>query len=231
MSDGWVRCSAAAARPSWPCSAIATNPSSRDSMHSIDISMNAINRIDWTRSTSPDLRWQRWAHQRPDLRSSRGRDPRPLGARPALRGHRAPLRGRGGRTPARLASASSTRSPGRVPSASGAAARAPVRQRARGDDRRPGRADGARRTRGDLPQRLAGRGRREPRRAGLPRSEPVPGEQRARGRAAHLERAAPGRPDRVLGGAQRPPLDGADRRRCGGRLRRPAERLRADARA
>ena len=55
-----------------------------------------------------------------------------------------------------------------------------VGSRARRDDRRPGRADGEGGAEGDLPLRLAGRGRREPLRQHLSRPEPLPGEQRAR---------------------------------------------------
>ena len=44
--------------------------------------------------------------------------------------------------------------------------------------------------------------------------------------AQHQQRAAPLRPDRPVRGRQgRHVLDGADRRRCGSRIRRPAERL------
>ena len=51
---------------------------------------------------------------------------------------------------------------------------------ARRDDRRPGGADGEGRPQGDLPLRLAGRGRREPLGQHVSRPEPLPGEQRAR---------------------------------------------------
>ncbi len=66
--------------------------------------------------------------------------------------------------------------PARRRTAVGAAARGTVRQRARRDDRQPGRAAGPGRAEGDLPVRLAGRRRREPGRADLPRPEPVPGQ-------------------------------------------------------
>ena len=56
--------------------------------------------------------------------------------------------------------------------------RQPV-QRARRAHRRPGRPDGAGGPRGDLPLRLAGRRRREPRRRDVSRPEPLSGEQRA----------------------------------------------------
>ena len=66
-----------------------------------------------------------------------------------------------------------------------------------GLSRRPGRADGQGRPEGDLPLRLAGRGRRQPRRR-LTRPEPVPGEQRPPDRAADQQRAAARRPDRMV---------------------------------
>ncbi len=53
---------------------------------------------------------------------------------------------------------------------------------------------------GDLPLRLAGRRRREPRGRHLSRPEPLPGEQRAGARAAAEQRAPARRPDREGGG-------------------------------
>ena len=96
----------------------------------------------------------------------------------------------------------------------------------RRDDRWPGRADGACRARRDLPLRLAGRRRREPRGRHVPRPEPLPRQLRPGARAAHLERAPARRPDRARGGERRHVLAGADRGRCRGRLRRAAQRLR-----
>ena len=55
-------------------------------------------------------------------------------------------------------------------------------------DRQPGGAAGARRAAGDLPERLAGGGRREPGRADVSRPEPLPRQQRAAGRAPHQRR-------------------------------------------
>ena len=81
---------------------------------------------------------------------------------------------------------------------------------------------------GDLPLRLAGRGRRQHRRADVPGPEPLPGEQRPDGGAAHQPGAAARRPDRARRGQGRAPLVRADHRRRRGRLRRPAQRLRAD---
>ena len=48
--------------------------------------------------------------------------------------------------------------------------------------------------------RLAGRGRRQPRRADLPRPEPLPRQLGAGGRAPHQQRAAPPGPDRARRG-------------------------------
>ena len=103
--------------------------------------------------------------------------------------------------------------------------------RARRPHRQPGRAAGARRPEGDLPQRLAGRGRREPQRPDLPRPVALPGELGAGRRAPHQQRAAARRPDRAghRGADRHHRLDGADRRRRRGRLRRSAQRLRAHA--
>src|SRR5262249_45971611 len=62
---------------------------------------------------------------------------------------------------------------------------------ARRDNRQPGGADGEGGPEGDLSLWLAGGRRREPRRVALPRPEPLPGEQRAVGRAPHQQRATP----------------------------------------
>ncbi len=79
---------------------------------------------------------------------------------------------------------------------------------------------------------LAGGGRRQPLRAGLPRPEPLRRQQRSGRRPAHQQRPAAGRPDRVgrerrRGGERPPPLDGPDRGRRRSRLRRRPQRLRA----
>ena len=109
-------------------------------------------------------------------------------------------------------------------------ARAAVRRRARRADGQPGGAAGEGRPEGDLPQRLAGRRRREPRRDDLSRPVAVPGELRADGRAPDQQRASACRPDPLGGGQARPRLVRADRRRRRGGVRRAAERLRVDAR-
>ena len=80
----------------------------------------------------------------------------------------------------------------------------------------------------DLPLRLAGRRRREPGRAHLPRPEPLSGELRPGARPTAEQRPAARRPDRARRGPERDVLARSDRRRRRGRLRRPAERLRAD---
>ena len=58
--------------------------------------------------------------------------------------------------------------------------------------------------------------------------EPLSGELRPRARAADLERAPAGRPDRPRRGRRREVLARAHRGRCRGGLRRAAERVRAD---
>ncbi len=63
----------------------------------------------------------------------------------------------------------------------------------------------------------------------VPGPEPLPGQQRAGAREADQQRAAARRPDRLVRGSQRHVLARADRRRRRGRLRRPAQRVRADA--
>ena len=105
-----------------------------------------------------------------------------------------------------------------------------LHQRARRDDRQPGRAAGARRPQGDLPVRLAGRGRRQPRRADLPRPEPLPGQLGAGCRPPDQQRADARRPDHAgpKSGSDDIRLVRADRGRRRGRLRRRAQRLRAD---
>ena len=131
----------------------------------------------------------------------------------------------------RAASSRSTRSPGSAPSGCGTSSTATrLRPRARRAHRQPGGAERAGRPAGDLPVRLAGRRRRQLGRPDLPGPEPVPGQLGAAGRAPDQQRAAAGRPDR---GRRRrharvAALARPDRRRRRGRLRRPAERVRAD---
>ena len=153
----------------------------------------------------------------------------PLARRPSVGGRGADLHGHGRRPAARLGLPRADARPPRRGAALGARPARRARARARRDHRRPGRADGEGRARGDLSLGLAGRGRREPRRQHLSRPEPLPREQRADLRQAAEQRAAARRPDRLVGGAQRHALVRADPRRRGGRLRRPAQRLRADA--
>ena len=94
---------------------------------------------------------------------------------PRWSGIDARLHRRGRRPAARLgADRAHARAPRRR-EALAAAARGGLRQRARRAHRRPGGADGEGRAQGDLPLRLAGRRRRQPRRAGLSRPEPLPG--------------------------------------------------------
>ncbi|CAA9307258.1 MAG: Isocitrate lyase, partial [uncultured Gemmatimonadaceae bacterium] len=162
--------------------------------------------------------------------SARGAGTRPrLAPRRPLRRRHAPVLDRRRRAPAGVGAHRAHPRPARRRAAVGAAHRARLRPRVRRPHRRPGRADGARRARGHLPLRLAGRGRRQPRRADLPRPVALPGQLGAQRRPAHQPGAAARRRDRGRRGeARRPPLVRADRGRRRGRLRRPAQRVRAD---
>ena len=112
--------------------------------------------------------------------------PRPSSDAERWRGHRPRLHAGRRRAAARLASASSTRSP------SSGAERLWELLHTEDYVHALGALTGnqavqqvQRRPQGDLPLRLAGRGRRQPRRADVPRPEPLPGEQRP---AASCER-------------------------------------------
>ena len=85
-----------------------------------------------------------------------------------------------------------------------------------------------RRSPGDLPLGVAGRRRRQPRRADVSRSEHLSGEQRPGARQAPEQRAHARRPDRLERGEDRPLVDGADRGRRGSGFRRTRARVRAD---
>ena len=148
--------------------------------------------------------------------------------RPPLAGHRAAVFSGGRARAARSLPRRAHDRPARGRAALGAHQRRRADRRPRRRDRRPGGADGAGRPEGDLPLRLAGGRRGEPRRAHLPRPEPLPGEQRSLARAAPQQRAAARRPDRLQRGPRRHLLARADRRRRGGRLRRRPQRVRAD---
>ena len=104
-----------------------------------------------------------------------------------------------------------------------------LRQRARRADRQPGDAAGQGRPEGDLPVRLAGRGRRQHRRRDVSGPVAVSGQLGAAGRQAHQQHASL-RADQIQHAEGKDDIDylRADRRRCRSRLRRRAERLRAD---
>ena len=121
----------------------------------------------------------------------------PVVDRPPLAGDRAAVFGGGRARAARSLPRRAHARPARGRAALGASQRRRADRRARRRDRRPGGADGSGRARGDLPLRLAGGRRGEPRRAHLPRPEPLPGEQRSLARAAPQQRAAARRPDRL----------------------------------
>ena len=160
----------------------------------------------------------------PDGIGQRRRRPR------ALRRHPPRLHPGGRRAPVRLASASATRWPRWAPPGCGTCCRRePYRADAGRADRQPGGAAGQGRAEGDLPVRLAGRGRRQHRGRDVSGPVAVSGRFGAERGAPDQRRAAPLRPDRAVRGRRgRYLLDGADRRRRGSRLRRRAERLRAD---
>ena len=110
----------------------------------------------------------------------------------------------------------------------GARARRGLRRRARRAHRRPGRRDGE----GGPARRSTCRGWQVAADANLssqtyPDQSLYPANSVPAGGAAHQQRAAARRPDRVGRGRARR-HDGADRRRRRGRVRRHAERLRAD---
>ena len=151
---------------------------------------------------------------------------------PRWAGIRRTYTARGRRRPARPGPRGAARSPGAAPSGCGSSlhTRHP-RPGARRAHRQPGRAAGPGRARGDLPVRLAGRRRRQPGRPDVPR--PVACTRRTRcprSSAGSTTRCcAPTRSSSPRAAAD-PRLAGADRRRRRGRLRRPAQRLRAHAR-
>ncbi len=100
---------------------------------------------------------------------------------------------------------------------------------ARRHHRQPGDAAGARRAQGHLPLRLAGRGGQQRGVVDVPRPEPLPRQQRARpwSAASTTRSSAPTRSSTPRARPRRE-LAGADHRRRRGRLRRAAQRLRAD---
>ncbi len=154
--------------------------------------------------------------------ASRGRSPSPFSARRPLVRDRAALHGRGRRAAPRLRPRRADARAARRRAAVGAHPPPAGRAVARGDDRQPGGPAGQGGPRGDLPLRLAGRRRREPRRPDVPRPEPVPGRQRPPRRAAHQPGADPRRPG--------PPRRGAPRDATGSRRSSPTPRRASAAR-
>ncbi len=165
--------------------------------------------------------------RRPD--ADRRRTPGDLGHRSSLGRHRAHLHRRRRRRTARLGARGIHARPARCGESLESAAHRGLHPRTGRLHGRAGRAAGPCRAEGHLPERLAGRRRRQPRRADLPRPEPVPGQLRAGGRAAHQQRADPPGPDRARRGRAHAGLARADRGGCRGRLRRAAQRVRAGA--
>ena len=119
--------------------------------------------------------------------------------------------------------------PPRRRAALAAAAHRALRPRPGRRDGQPGRADGRGRPEGHLPERLAGGRRRQPRRPDVSRPEPVsrPTACRPWCGGSTTPSAAPTRSSTLEGRSDRDYF-AADRGRRRGRLRRPAQRLRAD---
>ena len=144
-----------------------------------------------------------------------------------LRRHRTALHRRAGDAAARLAADPPHARRARRRAAVEAPRRGGLRQLPRRGHRQSGDADGARRAEGDLPFRLAGRGRRQQRRRDVSRPVALPGELRTGAGAKNQSHAAARRPDRDDGRqALGRDLVRADRRRRRGRLRRSAQRVR-----
>ena len=163
-----------------------------------------------------------------ELRSRSGTTQEGLGGESPLEGHPARLHRRRRRAPARLAAHRAHARAPRRRKAVEARQRRAVRQHARRADRQPGDAAGQGGPEGDLPVRLAGRRRRQHRRRDVSRPVAVSGQFGADGRAPDQQHVHARRPDPAHGRQGRHRLLRADRRRCRSRLRRRAERVRAD---
>jgi isocitrate lyase len=148
---------------------------------------------------------------------------------PPLRWHRPPVHAQPTSRSCAARSRSSTRSPSSAPALWELLHTSPTCTRARRADRQPGGADGARGPEGHLPLGLAGRRRRQHRRPDVPRPEPLPGRLGARTCVKRINQALL-RADQIehAEGKAQARLVRADHRRRRGRLRRPAQRLRAD---
>ena len=137
---------------------------------------------------------KRWEHGN-ELRSRSSTAQEGLGGESALEGHQARLHGGGRRAPARLGPHRAHARAPRRREAVEARQRGAVRQFARRHDRQPGDAAGEGRAQGDLPVRLAGRGRCQHRRRDVPGPVAVSGQLGAERRQAHQQhvRCAPTR--------------------------------------
>ncbi|CAA9356568.1 MAG: Isocitrate lyase, partial [uncultured Gemmatimonadaceae bacterium] len=169
----------------------------------------------------------------PDLRARRRLRRRPARARP-LRGHPPRLLPRGRGAPGRFLPGAAHLGRPRRPAPVAAPAERALREHARRAHGHAGAPAGEGGAEGHLPVRLAGGGGRQLGLHHVPRPVALPGGQRPDRHQAHQQRAAPRRPDRdprARGrqGRRPDPLHGAGHRRRRGRLRRRAQRLRADA--
>ena len=164
-----------------------------------------------------------------ELRSRSSKAQEGLGGESALERHRAQLHGGGRRPPARLDAHRAHARAARRREAVEARQRRALRQHAGRADRQPGDAAGEGRPEGDLPVGLAGRRRREHRRRDVSGPVALSGQLGAAGRAADQQHVHARRPDPAHG-RQGATIDylRADRRRRRSRIRRRAERVRAD---
>ena len=164
---------------------------------------------------------------KPTLPTAEQAPPR-LDQQPALGRRRPQLHRRGRGPPARHRARRAFAGQARRGEVVEVAAPRGFRQRARRAHRQPGDAAGQGRVEGDLPQRLAGRRRRQPRRRDVSRPVAVPGELGAAGGQAHQQHAVARGPAPPRGRRRFHRLPAADRRRRGGGLRRRAQCVRAD---
>ncbi len=163
-----------------------------------------------------------------ELRSGSGKAQEGLGGKSALERHQARLYGGRRRALAGLRPHRAHACASRRRKAVEADARRTVREHARRADGQPGAAAGQGRPQGRLSFGLAGCRRREHRGRDVSRSIALPGQLRADGRAPDQQCVHARRPDPAHGGQGRHRFLRARRCRCRGRIRRRAERVRAD---
>ena len=142
-----------------------------------------------------------WSCSIPCTESRRAEQPVADG--PALEGEPARLHREGRHRAARLGAHRVHPGAPRRRAALAVAAHRALRPRPGRRHGQPGNPDGRGGSEGHLPERLAGRGRRQPRRADVSRSEPLPLQQCAGPGAIDQQRLPPGRPDPARRGARR----------------------------